>query len=208
MHEQCEKSCNLCGRHLSQNASTASAALAPVEETEGKCGSLHGKCLHRKCCATPELTCYEKDEWHAQCLPTGDCKPGFRHEDPVETPWSCVVLSPPAPSPAPGPAPAPPPPVCADKDQHCAYWARAGECDKNAAHMHEQCAKSCNLCWPAPAPPPPVCADNGQHCAEWARAGECDTNAAYMHEHCAKSCNLCGHDFLGHATNSSLRGGR
>ncbi|KAG1666161.1 hypothetical protein FOA52_011573 [Chlamydomonas sp. UWO 241] len=43
------------------------------------------------------------------------------------------------------PAGAKPPPPCVDKEAGCADWARAGECDKNGAFMHDACAAACKL---------------------------------------------------------------
>ncbi|GMH44394.1 hypothetical protein BSKO_12346 [Bryopsis sp. KO-2023] len=37
---------------------------------------------------------------------------------------------------------------CADKDDGCAEWAAAGECEKNAVYMHRMCRKSCGSCKP------------------------------------------------------------
>jgi len=171
-------------------------ALAPAEETEALCGGLWARCLERKCCATPELTCYEKDRWFAQCRPTGNCRPGFYEGDPHKSPWSCVVLSSPAPAPGPGPGPgpgpAPPPPQqCVDKGQHCVDWAMAGECEKNAAYMHEFCMNSCNLCGNLFTNSPEGTA--AAPAAAPAAAGDSSSN------HVAGSRN---------ATDSSLRGGR
>lgn len=38
---------------------------------------------------------------------------------------------------------------CADESEHCSYWARTGECEKNSGYMHSACRKSCKLCDPA-----------------------------------------------------------
>lgn len=66
---------------------------------------------------------------------------------PVQEP---VVKAPPA---APPVAPPTPTDGCFDKVKTCPTWADAGECERNAGYMKENCPKSCNLCPPA-APPP------------------------------------------------------
>ncbi|GJP36053.1 hypothetical protein CLOM_g20587 [Closterium sp. NIES-68] len=42
--------------------------------------------------------------------------------------------------------PSHPPGVCADEIEHCALWAKQGECDKNPGYMHQSCARSCGKC--------------------------------------------------------------
>ncbi|XP_070574185.1 zinc metalloproteinase nas-13-like [Ptychodera flava] len=76
---------------------------------------------------------------------------------------------------------------CVDKNESCEAWAAIGECEKNAAYMLPNCAKSCR----------PECSkdsncvdDNGQ-CAPWANQGECDKNPGYMKVNCKKSCGVC-----------------
>ena len=79
-----------------------------------------------------------------------------------------------------------PPITCTDIGQHCPYWARTGECQKNALYMLENCKKSCNLCIGGSN-----CADKSPHCSYWARSGECTRNPLYMTPNCSKSCNKC-----------------
>ena len=40
-----------------------------------------------------------------------------------------------------GPASTP----CVDKSEHCESWAAAGECEKNAGYMQEECQHACGL---------------------------------------------------------------
>ena len=35
---------------------------------------------------------------------------------------------------------------CRDKNSYCQSWANAGECQRNAAYMSDNCKKSCNQC--------------------------------------------------------------
>lgn len=89
--------------------------------------------------------------------------------------------------------------TCVDTGEHCAYWAKTGECQKNAAYMHESCKVSCGLCSsvkPTPSPttrPTPSCQDTNQHCRSWASSGYCTSNAAYMSTNCCRSCGGGGH---------------
>jgi ShK domain-like len=36
--------------------------------------------------------------------------------------------------------------TCRNQNQNCAYFAVLGECDKNPAYMHDQCAPACKTC--------------------------------------------------------------
>ena len=86
-----------------------------------------------------------------------------------------------------GPTPSP---SCTDKSQHCNYWARNGECQKNPSYMNESCRKSCNLC-NGGGGGGQNCNDKSRNCNYWASTGECSRNPAYMRPNCAKSCNFC-----------------
>ena len=35
---------------------------------------------------------------------------------------------------------------CADRNEHCDWWARRGECSRNPGYMNEFCAKACRQC--------------------------------------------------------------
>jgi len=35
---------------------------------------------------------------------------------------------------------------CVDLGEHCEYWARTGECNKNPSYMNVKCKRSCKLC--------------------------------------------------------------
>ena len=41
-------------------------------------------------------------------------------------------------------------PDCVDKNESCAAWAAAGECQKNAAFMSGTCKAACKICKPKP----------------------------------------------------------
>ena len=104
-------------------------------------------------------------------------------------------------------APAAPTP-CRDKNDRCADWASAGECEKNAAYMEGRCPRSCNLCQPPDAEPNEPnetasaqsvatdqalrLADESKQCPTWAASGECTRNQVYMAKSCARSCWLYG----------------
>ncbi|CAE8594652.1 unnamed protein product, partial [Polarella glacialis] len=203
----------------------AATALAPAEEAEEKCPSVWGFCLKHKCCTSPELTCYEKDRWYAQCRPTGNCEPGFHHEDPRETtPWSCVVLSSPTlppPSTEPPttnmppttttaktttttttapPSPTLPPPNTEPPTTTMPPTTTTAKTTTTTTAITTTTATATTTAnttttttaTTATTPPSLECVDKDRLCADWARAGECDRNAGHMHEYCMKSCNLCG----------------
>jgi hypothetical protein len=71
---------------------------------------------------------------------------------------------------------------CIDENNHCAYWASIGECDKNTNTKFVICKKSCKTCG---------CRDENNHCAYWTSIGECDKNPGYMKIFCRKSCKIC-----------------
>jgi len=108
------------------------------------CSSTWAECQATKCCGEG-YACFEKDSFHAQCRPQGDCAPGATQPgDPVQTPWTCTVLSKPT-------TPALPPKhhvtaPCADESEYCAAWAASGECTKNPGYMTHSCTASCGVC--------------------------------------------------------------
>jgi len=63
---------------------------APV--TRDACSSNTQNCQDSRCCQDPSMTCYEKNQYWAQCKAT--CTPGIDPNDPVEhrTPWSCANI--------------------------------------------------------------------------------------------------------------------
>lgn len=100
-------------------------------------------------------------------------------------------------------------PECADRSEHCAAWARDGECDANGIYMNAECARSCGNCDAPGGPAPaaggededealaerrrrwPRCTDKSADCAAWARDGECEANARFMKYRCSLSCDTC-----------------
>ncbi|KAL1528796.1 hypothetical protein AB1Y20_010121 [Prymnesium parvum] len=93
--------------------------------------------------------------------------------------------------------------ACADATayaSHCAAWAAAGECARNAAFMHESCRRSCGVCAAAPASCDgaqgsvqlaEACADEHESCSEWALQEECAKNPVFMEASCRASCYVC-----------------
>lgn len=62
---------------------------------------------------------------------------------------------------------------CIDKHSSkgdCKEWAWFGECDLNAAFMHDQCRHSCGLCTPSEDEREP-CQDFHASCTDWAEKG-------------------------------------
>ena len=82
---------------------------------------------------------------------------------------------------------------CVDKHDtsKCSYWAKKGECEKNAAWMIPNCKLSCGECIPRMAMDPIGCREENKNCPGWAARGECKKNPSYMLIHCRKSCNEC-----------------
>ncbi|KOO33886.1 blastula protease 10 [Chrysochromulina tobinii] len=84
-----------------------------------------------------------------------------------------------------------------DKKAHCALWASQGECIQNARFMSKTCRRSCGLCGDGASgevATSSMCEDAHKRdgeCGRWASAGNCETNKAWMHEHCKRSCGLC-----------------
>jgi len=99
---------------------------------------------------------------------------------------------------------------CVDKHQsksECLEWAWFGECEKNAAFMHDQCRQSCRLCTPTEEEQNP-CENFHDDCRDWAENGNrkvdnlCKgnwnsmmngryTTGAYIVEMCPLSCQTC-----------------
>ena len=85
-----------------------------------------------------------------------------------------------------------------DNHKHCKFWASINECDKNAAYMHTNCAKSCKL-WTAKKEKIKIreCKntyENNNDCILWASEGECDNNPAFMKQQCSFSCGTCDYE--------------
>jgi len=75
--------------------------------------------------------------------------------------------------------------LCNDKHNHCASWAKDGECEKdNKPFMQKECALSCGVC-------PLLCRDVEDACISWAKEGFCESNPTYMLKRCATSCGVC-----------------
>merc|ERR1711904_573323 len=57
------------------------------------CSGRKEDCRATMCCSNSSLTCWEKNEWWAECKPA--CTPGIdENDDPAyQTPWSCNLLS-------------------------------------------------------------------------------------------------------------------
>ncbi|XP_072021870.1 uncharacterized protein [Amphiura filiformis] len=94
--------------------------------------------------------------------------------------------------------------ACVNENDHCDYWARVGECDKNPGYMHKYCQKSCGICNDYDTLSQSeligmrnlrmdcrACVNDNDHCDYWAGIGECDKNPGYMHNNCQKSCGIC-----------------
>merc|ERR1712224_592374 len=56
------------------------------------CSSTWEDCRSSKCCSDAALTCFEKDQWWAECK--ASCIPGIHDDDAPQwrTPWSCIPL--------------------------------------------------------------------------------------------------------------------
>jgi hypothetical protein len=72
---------------------------------------------------------------------------------------------------------------CNDKNESCAGWARAGQCEVGD-HIKEMCPHSCASC-------PHTCRDSEEMCPAWADNGECKKNIDFMYRHCGASCGVC-----------------
>jgi hypothetical protein len=68
----------------------APTTAPPKDGDPGTCPS--NACLRSPNCCSAGLTCFEKDQFFAQCMET--CKPGVSPNDPPQyrTPWTCRVL--------------------------------------------------------------------------------------------------------------------
>merc|ERR1719310_765776 len=133
---------------------TPVVTTTPAETTAppSNCAATGANCWNSKCCSDSQMTCYEKDQWWAQCLLT--CTPGINEWDPpqYQTPWSCENLEsgstplPPTPAP-PTPVPTPAPPSnCAASGQDCG----SSKCCRNSAltcfekdQWWAQCLRTC-----------------------------------------------------------------
>ena len=79
--------------------------------------------------------------------------------------------------------------ICEDKNENCLQFARKGECQHNPGWMHENCKKSCQLCYPPQTEP---CRDKHTECPKWGQKDiECHTNPGYMMSACPYSCLQC-----------------
>jgi len=84
-------------------------------------------------------------------------------------------------------------PTCVDDHENCAYWAKSGECDNNAAFMKASCKASCGVCNGGKPPPKKrgACQDTNDNCATWAAIGECQSNPGFMLTNCPVTCKMC-----------------
>lgn len=85
-------------------------------------------------------------------------------------------------------------PSCVDKNDNCAIWTNAGECDANQGYMKANCAKSCNKCKSRPYvshAERAKCTDQKHECKRWAQEEECTKNPTFMEEQCPQSCFAC-----------------
>merc|ERR1712232_1522174 len=59
-------------------------------DSDGSCSSASTNCMTTRCCNDPSMTCYEKNQYWAQCK--ASCTPGIDPNDPIEyrTPWTCT----------------------------------------------------------------------------------------------------------------------
>ena len=77
--------------------------------------------------------------------------------------------------------------LCNDMHQHCAAWAKDGQCNAGAENenwMLKQCAHSCQTCHL-------LCRDIEDSCAAWATDGHCESNPRFMLKECPTSCGVC-----------------
>lgn len=72
--------------------SECSAVQEPEPEPEPTCSATNENCLDTQCCSDSSLTCYEKNQWWAQCK--ASCTPGIHQNEAPQwqTPWSCMAL--------------------------------------------------------------------------------------------------------------------
>ncbi|XP_052809943.1 uncharacterized protein LOC128238262 [Mya arenaria] len=76
--------------------------------------------------------------------------------------------------------------ACADTNEHCDYWTKNGECQKNPVYMNQSCKKACGLCTEGCTNVYP-----DSNCYFWANRAQCTTNQAFMHLNCKKTCKIC-----------------
>merc|ERR1719399_2494126 len=72
--------------------------------------------------------------------------------------------------------------VAADTEENCAWWASAGECEKNPVFMLSSCATSCAHA----ASETGASRDTHQDCSAWVKDGECYRNPAFMLQQCKR----------------------
>lgn len=65
-----------------------------------------------------------------------------------------------------------------NRNASCIPWRETGECMKNPAFMHANCAFACSML-----------RDREANCIEWARRGECTKNTKYMYANCPIACS-------------------
>mmetsp|Transcript_124940 Transcript_124940/g.249466 ORF Transcript_124940/g.249466 Transcript_124940/m.249466 type:complete len:462 (-) Transcript_124940:295-1680(-) len=74
---------------------TPAPTPAPTSAPPAYCSDAQTDCRATKCCIDPNMRCYSKNNWWAECLNKSSCEPGIHAEDPVKyrSNWSCTELS-------------------------------------------------------------------------------------------------------------------
>merc|ERR1719160_2162336 len=67
--------------------------------------------------------------------------------------------------------------MCSDREEHCASWAKEGECTSSPDYMLKECPTSCGLC-------APKCADVHVDCNHWGKEGVCKGLCKDTHDDC------------------------
>lgn len=83
-----------CPSQISWSCKILSSTTTSTKANLPDCTSnLVEDCRSTRCCSNPDLECFEKNEWWAECK--ASCQPGIDMTEAPEyrTPWSCVSLS-------------------------------------------------------------------------------------------------------------------
>merc|ERR1712176_948235 len=153
-----------------------------------------------KCCIKDgkwHLSCYEKNDHYAQCMPLGSCIPGIHHIDPepYRTHWTCMELDKPdKPTGCSlrwanciGTLCCPGGYTCYEKHANFAQCIPTGKCPHDPKMTTDGAQWSCNVLTATQPPQPPQppqpskCVDEDRNCRAWATQGECEQNPEYMH---------------------------
>merc|ERR1711904_350435 len=78
--------------HPGHGSSCWSTVQVCKSQCSASCSATNENCQGTQCCSDSTLTCYEKNQWWAQCK--ASCSPGIdRTEAPQwQTPWNCLAL--------------------------------------------------------------------------------------------------------------------